>query len=310
LRCAGSHCNPSNVPDPIVNGKNAESGEYPWQVHLRNSAGSGFCGGSILNRDWILTAAHCVQKNGRLSRQPSQLYIGVGFYLSYGTNSNIKSRDRKLGQDFIRSKKIIVHPCYDGNNIYNDIALIQLSKSINYGVTSQTIRDQTNFHKTWTRPICIPTPELTKELIKNRNDNCWVTGWGATHGITNPNEGDPFNKYGMQEGKIPLDMSIQTCEAKLGPGKDLKGDLSQICSMTLYGSPVDTCQGDSGGPYVCQVGVKNSQFSFQKFVQVGATSWGYGCAEKTPGVYTRVSHYIGWIAKYTKNFQVVDSFDL
>ena len=47
----------------IVGGIKAEMGEFPWQVswQRKNYAGSysHSCGGSILNENWILTAAHC-----------------------------------------------------------------------------------------------------------------------------------------------------------------------------------------------------------------------------------------------------------
>nr|CAH0109025.1 unnamed protein product [Daphnia galeata] len=52
----------------------------------------------------------------------------------------------------------------------------------------------------------------------------------------------------------------------------------------------DTCQGDSGGPL------------FVSGVQVGITSWGYGCADPNyAGVYTRVTTYLGWIATTKAN---------
>ncbi|KAL3941548.1 MAG: hypothetical protein SGARI_000563 [Bacillariaceae sp.] len=50
----------------------------------------------------------------------------------------------------------------------------------------------------------------------------------------------------------------------------------------------DTCAGDSGGPLFMQ--------EWNDFVQVGITSWGYGCGDNDfPGVYSRVSHQYHWI---------------
>lgn len=54
----------------IIGGSDASIEEFPWQVSLqRITLGSlipvpewkHLCGGSIINRFWILTAAHCVE---------------------------------------------------------------------------------------------------------------------------------------------------------------------------------------------------------------------------------------------------------
>lgn len=51
----------------IVGGVNARPLEFPWQISLRTVSNNGYwyhtCGGSLINNQWVLTAAHCVQKN-------------------------------------------------------------------------------------------------------------------------------------------------------------------------------------------------------------------------------------------------------
>ena len=45
----------------VVNGLNAQVGEYPWMVSLK-LRGEHFCGGTLISAKWIMTAAHCVLK--------------------------------------------------------------------------------------------------------------------------------------------------------------------------------------------------------------------------------------------------------
>ena len=49
----------------IVGGSVASVNSWPWQVMLMDKTGRQFCGGSLIERYWIVTAAHCV--DGKLS---------------------------------------------------------------------------------------------------------------------------------------------------------------------------------------------------------------------------------------------------
>ena len=78
----------------ITGGTEAPEGKYPWQVRLYSSMDDkiGFCGGSIIDDKWILTAAHCLLDTDA---------VVVG----YGNNDRTKTTK-------IESEKIIVHPGY------------------------------------------------------------------------------------------------------------------------------------------------------------------------------------------------------
>lgn len=63
-----------------------------------------------------------------------------------------------------------------------------------------------------------------------------------------------------------------------------------ICAADTHRQEADACQGDSGGPLVLETDIENNKFTI-----VGVISTGFGCATKTPGLYTRVASYLDYI---------------
>ncbi|XP_069683016.1 trypsin-1-like isoform X2 [Periplaneta americana] len=94
----------------IINGYDAARTQFPGMLSLQISS-SHKCGASILNENWALTAAHCVERNNASS---ITLYAGSIYLSSGGTTHNVS--------------EIIIHESYDALDSYiNDIAVLKVS---------------------------------------------------------------------------------------------------------------------------------------------------------------------------------------
>ncbi|XP_053975998.1 trypsin-1-like [Hylaeus volcanicus] len=133
--------------DPrIINGEKVQIGEIPYQVSLQNKGSNRhFCGGSVLNANYVLTAAHCVQ-----GTTPSSIEVVVGT-----VNVNVRVSVHQV-------EKIIVHEKYNSRDSWiNDVALIKVKTRF---VTS-------------TRVAPVPLPKATDVIPVNAP--AVVSGWGS-----------------------------------------------------------------------------------------------------------------------------------
>ena len=106
-----------NLHRRIVGGRVARKNEYPYQVALQYGSGFTFCGGSIIDNNWVLTAAHCVR-----SKSASDIYVLPG------THTNLD--DPMVKQLRVPVTKIIMHKEYSRVTKANDIALLKVSGSL------------------------------------------------------------------------------------------------------------------------------------------------------------------------------------
>ncbi|XP_076154116.1 serine protease 33-like isoform X2 [Alosa pseudoharengus] len=54
-------CGQAPLNTRIGGGQDARAGAWPWQVSLHH--GDHSCGGSLIAKDWVITAAHCFLRN-------------------------------------------------------------------------------------------------------------------------------------------------------------------------------------------------------------------------------------------------------
>ncbi|XP_003426198.1 mite allergen Der f 3-like [Nasonia vitripennis] len=131
----------------IVNGIDAKQGEIPFQVSLQRY-GSHFCGGSVLNENYVVTAAHCLQGS-----PPDGISIVVGT-LEY----------KKPGQTR-EAVKITIHERFSPANSYsNDVALIKINTPFKFNKLVQPV----------------PLPDLHTKIATN--STAVVSGWGRLGG--------------------------------------------------------------------------------------------------------------------------------
>ncbi|XP_050986035.1 transmembrane protease serine 4a isoform X2 [Labeo rohita] len=162
LTCS-AECGLSRNQDRIVGGQDAIIENWPWQVSLQN-IGQHTCGGSLVSPNWVVTAAHCFNGEGKKTLSRWKVVSGNTYLGSAGASS---------------VDKIIVNRDYiSGRNDY-DIAMIRLQSPITVGESR--------------RPACLPPQDLG---LKN-GDNVVVTGWGH---LTEKGNLSPK----LQKAQIPL----------------------------------------------------------------------------------------------------------
>jgi len=249
----------------IIDGEQANFGEWPWQVLVGEE-----CGGSLLSEDWVITAAHCVEYVDTLD----EIVIKLGEY-------NNETNEEPYNAVWRGVQRLHIHDDYKGQLNYKfseyDVAMLKLDTPVTFAPHIV--------------PVCLP--ETGQDF---GGDNGWATGWGNT--VQSLPEADyAYEDYPsiLREVNVPLktadkcenDFRDQPSQSNLSSLEKLRAGyrvktlfLCAESTVTEHG-PRDTCQGDSGGPFVVQR-------PDGRYVLAGITSWGEGCGY-LGGYYTRLS---------------------
>lgn len=212
-----------DTPTPKIVGGQPADQTYAFMTALmweaKGDPDAFHCGGALIAKDWVVTAAHCVTtpkgtSGGYDTRNPADLHVRVG------------SNDRTTGGHVAKLDKIVVHPgyrAYEDHTSPDDVALMHLASAVPETPVKVT-----------------PGPTAPGTAVRE-------IGWGYT-----VDDGDTLPTGLRQLDTKIIPPSTKKCQV------DEKGDGSwgiragDLCADNPEGVR-GPCNGDSGSPLLRKV---------------------------------------------------------
>ncbi|KAF2895872.1 hypothetical protein ILUMI_10307 [Ignelater luminosus] len=263
-------CGFQNARERSKNSPIATIDEFPWTVLLKYRYGYGYsydqnagfrCMGTLISNRYVITAAECIINHQDLFYVES---VRLGEWLIPSVNDCFYHNNGDECADKVVDvgiEKKILHPDYDPSCSLNNIALIRLKRNINY--------------TTFIRPICLPVENLPEPCL---GTILTTSGWGVT-------------RHGCQlDLKSKINLPVLSNDKCINPFANFPQLLeNQFCIGTTTSNTI--CLTDSGGGLM----VISHEDKPQWYLE-GVIPEGFACNQKYgPGIYTRVTKYIGWI---------------
>ncbi|EDW65431.1 serine protease SP24D [Drosophila virilis] len=181
ISVAVSSSNSNGSSGRVVGGEDAARAQFPHQISLRNR-GSHSCGGSIISRNYVLTAAHCVVYED--ASGTNQVYPASQITVRAGSN------DRLSGGELRNIVEIVAHENY--GNFLNDVAVMRVEKPFIYSENIQ--------------PIALPTKNTPGGV------DVIISGWGRIK------HGGDLPRY-LQWNTLKS-LTLDECESSIGWGEE------------------------------------------------------------------------------------------
>jgi len=133
--------------DLIIYGTENQENDYPYLAYLviQLDENTTFCGGTLIDPNWILTTASCVDTA-----------LNITAWLGVHNISSVNVSDPGVEYHFIYPDDIYIYPGYDSKWIDGDFALLYLSNGSN-------------------KTIPVLNPDI---FVPAEKDTVWVSGWG------------------------------------------------------------------------------------------------------------------------------------
>ncbi|KAK5638771.1 hypothetical protein RI129_013066 [Pyrocoelia pectoralis] len=112
----------SGLEQRIIGGSTAKISNFPFYVSIRAYPNNYLCGGAIIDRYWVVTAAQCVY-----SKYPNNILVVAGTDALNGTG------------DRYGVYSIHINPFFNSITKTNDTALLKLTRKLTYGKNISSI---------------------------------------------------------------------------------------------------------------------------------------------------------------------------
>ncbi|MFI7103920.1 S1 family peptidase [Streptomyces sp. NPDC050161] len=210
----------ATADESVVGGQPVQATQSPWVVALASQDRFGgersgqFCGGVLVGRSTVVTAAHCLSEEvlGVPWRQVRDLRVITG-----------REDLARAGGQELKATKVWVSPQYDSWTNESDMAVLTLEKP----VTNRAIPIADSGSGAY-EPGAAAT----------------VYGWGDTTG-----EGSYATR--LRSARVNVLPDSECAQAYPGGADGTYKAASMLCAGEPQGGR-DACQGDSGGPLVVQ----------------------------------------------------------
>ncbi|KAG6463325.1 hypothetical protein O3G_MSEX013809 [Manduca sexta] len=257
----------------IVNGQPTKPGDWPWHAALyvlELSSLKYICGGTLLSKSMVLTAAHCVTIRG-VPRVASSLSVVLGKYNLIG--GDIATQEREV-------QEIIVHESFEFRHLNEDIALVRLK--------SEAIFDE------YVQPACLWSVDAYKRLPPGRMYGT-VVGWGFDNSDTLTPQ--------LQQVKLPKVSEVNCIRSNPLFFSRLLTD-HKFCAG--YTNGTSACNGDSGGGFMIFVpdesgasGDVPGSWHVRGIVSMSVSRTdGPICNPNYYGLFTDVAKFRGWVSRH------------
>ncbi|RNA24800.1 serine protease 27-like [Brachionus plicatilis] len=251
-----------SVVSRIINGDKSTPNSWPWHVGLFFKIFNGysfFCGGSLITRKHVLSAAHCFDQMHPMF----EIYIGVGL------NNLTKAHPAK---NLIKVSRIIKHEKYNQTEFENDIVILELDKNVPLSKKIST--------------ICLPRGKNAKSVY---NKTLFVAGWGSTtQKVSLASRSDTLNEIQMHIiNNVNQTLCANMADSRYCAINRAKKN-SNLCVGDSGGSLVHS---DNGRWFVFGI----VSFGNVDLVDGGKS---VKCLTDSPTFFTIVPNYINWIDQH------------